>query len=221
MQFIVICEGVPVHVHKHSIPTEKQFLWLPAPARDTAHLFKAGNTHERIYGFLFMLNKEYMLSMDSAQMRNPEWPRELKAFKRIMEMAFKSGMDEYSDFLRDIRDVIPESAMLVTNKGIRSPRVLTFQDSACTTNVVICHKEDSLVTRAYTNILEHQTEALKNDIHSAHQFAIGTGMLGEFYTSQIPNWWHDADSYWSTKSVGEVPFDSKRHPVSGVDAGCL
>jgi hypothetical protein len=205
MQFIVICEGVPVHVHKHSNSTVKQFIWLPAPARDTAHFFKAGDTNEKIYGFLFMLNKEYMDNMDSAQLRSAEWPRELKAFKRIMEMAFKSGMDEYSDFLRDIKDVIPESAVLVTDKGIRSQRVLMFPDSACTTNVVICHKEDTLVTRAYTNILEHQTEVLKYDIHSAHQFAIGTGMLGEFYTSQIPNWWYDADSYWATKPAREVP----------------
>lgn len=201
MQFIVIADGIPVHVHKHTQPTEKQFWFQAAPPGDKPHIYRCGDEEETIYGFLFMLTANQLDAMDSAQRKSLDWPRVFSAFTKVMELAYASDkVSDYGGFLKSIYDIIPEEATLITNKGARSRNHFITHAMRAIDFGVIGHKEQQPIIAAYTNILDRQISVLEKSILEAHQSAVDTGVLGEFYQAKIPSWWHDANTYWSTKN---------------------
>lgn len=190
MDFYVLSAGQPIlNVHKWSNKDQRDArydVYVP-PERDTPYLFG----REYIYAILFVRKESAIGSMDTT----------IKV-REVLDLLFSKRLKDYQSLLGKILDLSDQTPVLITDKQVYT-LMQVRGPYAGKEDAIIGVKEQQLAASLFMNIVNKKLDN-GTEYQKAFEYAIETGIFGDFFNASVPRWYERGRATYGTSSTEEA-----------------
>lgn len=202
--FFVFTDGKPLSVHNHQHPTAVSYYIYTPPKRSKPYIFKAGESNEAIYAILFPMSDKDRDQTNCSSQWSKRIPERLEPTLALLDLMFSKSVDDYAKIFMELSTLYSDDLLLVTERGVRDRGLLTFMNSAVTTDCILALDSQKQGVICFMNIVEHNLTKHNLPVQEAFNNACATNVLGDYLNTSIPIWWIKAVQQYGTEVSREL-----------------